>query len=157
MQIGQGLARGGGLLFAVDDLVACLDDGPDAVDVEPCFAHQQTNGRACRGGFRAQLGGGPGELTAGCFLRPELVVDLAGDDGVGCCAHGQGDVFQDKLQQLQSDQSAWEEKKTEYFKKIDERVERMHKRTLEGLDDEMISTDNKAAYIRQRLTSLLNI
>jgi uncharacterized protein YecT (DUF1311 family) len=64
---------------------------------------------------------------------------------------------QDKLQQLQSDQSAWEEKKTEYFKKIDERVERMHKRTLEGLDDEMISTDNKAAYIRQRLTSLLNI
>ncbi|RFS23427.1 DUF1311 domain-containing protein [Chitinophaga silvatica] len=61
----------------------------------------------------------------------------------------------DRQQQLQQEQVVWEEKKEEYFKKIDERVEKMHKRTMEGLDDDMISTDNKAAYIKQRLTALL--
>ncbi|GEP92816.1 Uncharacterized conserved protein YecT, DUF1311 family [Chitinophaga terrae (ex Kim and Jung 2007)] len=60
-------------------------------------------------------------------------------------------------QQLEQEQAAWEEKKEEYFKKIDERVEKMHKRTMEGLDDEMISTDNKAAFLKQRLTTLLSI
>lgn len=63
----------------------------------------------------------------------------------------------DRQQKLQADQLVWEEKKEEYFKKIDERVEKMHKRTMEGLDDEMISTDNKAAFIKERLTTLLNI
>lgn len=62
-----------------------------------------------------------------------------------------------RQQQLQAEQSAWEEKKEEYFRKIDERVEKMHKRTMEGLDDDMISTDNKASFIKQRLTTLLNI
>lgn len=62
-----------------------------------------------------------------------------------------------RQQQLQEEQQVWETKKEEYFKKIDERVEKMHKRTMEGLDDEMISTDNKAAFIRERLTTLLSI
>lgn len=62
-----------------------------------------------------------------------------------------------RQQQLQAEQGAWEEKKEEYFKKIDERVEKMHKRTMEGLDDDMISTDNKAAFLKARLRTLLNI
>lgn len=62
-----------------------------------------------------------------------------------------------RQQKLQEEQLVWETKKEEYFKKIDERVEKMHKRTMEGLDDEMISTDNKAAFIKERLTTLLNI
>lgn len=62
-----------------------------------------------------------------------------------------------RQQQLQTEQSAWEEKKDEYFKKIDERVEKMHKRTMEGLDDDMISTDNKAAFLKARLRTLLSI
>lgn len=62
-----------------------------------------------------------------------------------------------RQQQLQTEQGAWEEKKEEYFKKIDERVEKMHKRTMEGLDDDMISTDNKAAFLKARLRTLLNI
>lgn len=63
----------------------------------------------------------------------------------------------DRQQQLQAEQGAWEEKKEEYFKKIDERVEKIHKRTMDGLDDDMISTDNKAAFLKARLTTLLNI
>ncbi|MBO9727041.1 MAG: DUF1311 domain-containing protein [Chitinophaga sp.] len=62
-----------------------------------------------------------------------------------------------RQQQLQAEQGAWEEKKEEYFKKIDERVEKMHKRTMEGLDDDMISTDNKAAFLKARLLTLLAI
>jgi uncharacterized protein YecT (DUF1311 family) len=62
-----------------------------------------------------------------------------------------------RQQQLQLEQVAWEEKKEEYFKKIDERVEKMHKRTMEGLDDDMISTDNKAAFLKARLKTLLTI
>ncbi|MBS0025901.1 lysozyme inhibitor LprI family protein [Chitinophaga sp. 22321] len=60
-------------------------------------------------------------------------------------------------QQLRIEQGAWEEKKDEYFKKIDERVEKMHKRTMDGLDDDMISTDNKAAFLKARVATLLNI
>ncbi|MFY0253015.1 hypothetical protein ACDQ55_03585 [Chitinophaga sp. 30R24] len=63
----------------------------------------------------------------------------------------------DKQRQLQLEQGFWEEKKEEYFKKIDERVEKIHKRTMEGLDDDMISTDNKAAFLKERLTKLLSI
>lgn len=60
-----------------------------------------------------------------------------------------------RQQQLQAEQSAWEEKKYEYFRKIDERVEKLHKQTLAGLDDNTISTDNKAAFVRSRLEDIL--
>lgn len=63
----------------------------------------------------------------------------------------------DGQRRLQAEQGAWEEKKEIYFKKIDARVEKMHKRTMEGLDDDMISTDNKAAFLKDRLTTLLSI
>ncbi|PSL49337.1 uncharacterized protein DUF1311 [Chitinophaga niastensis] len=62
-----------------------------------------------------------------------------------------------RQQKLQAEQGTWEEKKDEYFKKIDGRVEKMHKRTMDGLDDDMISTDNKAAYIKERVTELLEV
>ncbi|CAL1521134.1 hypothetical protein [Chitinophaga sp. MM2321] len=62
-----------------------------------------------------------------------------------------------RLQQLRIEQGTWEEKKYEYFKKIDERVEKMHKRTMQGLDDAMISTDNKATYLKDRVAILLHL
>ncbi|WP_212000967.1 lysozyme inhibitor LprI family protein [Chitinophaga sp. HK235] len=62
-----------------------------------------------------------------------------------------------KLRALQTEQGAWEEKREEYFRKIDERVEKMHKSTMNGLDDDMISTDNKAAYVKDRVTALLDL
>ncbi|MBV8254696.1 MAG: DUF1311 domain-containing protein [Chitinophaga sp.] len=55
---------------------------------------------------------------------------------------------------FQSEQVSWEEKKDAYFKKIDERVEKLHKSTMQGLDDDMISTDNKAAFLKERLSEL---
>ncbi|MCW3462442.1 hypothetical protein [Chitinophaga nivalis] len=58
---------------------------------------------------------------------------------------------------LQTEQGTWEEKKEEFFKKMDERVEKLHKSTLNGLDDDMISTDNKAAYLKVRVTALLDL
>lgn len=58
---------------------------------------------------------------------------------------------------LQTEQTVWEEKREEYFRKIDERVEKMHKSTMNGLDDDMISTDNKAAYVKERVTALMDI
>ncbi|NSL89408.1 hypothetical protein [Chitinophaga solisilvae] len=58
---------------------------------------------------------------------------------------------------LEADQITWEEKKDVYFKKIDERVEKLHKSTMNGLDDDMISTDNKAAYLKDRVNALLDI
>ncbi|MGN7822249.1 hypothetical protein ACTJJB_19100 [Chitinophaga sp. 22536] len=62
-----------------------------------------------------------------------------------------------RLHTLQTEQGAWEEKKDAYFRKIDERVEKMHKSTMDGLDDDMISTDNKAAYVKDRVTALLDL
>ncbi|WP_343744607.1 lysozyme inhibitor LprI family protein [Chitinophaga sp.] len=62
-----------------------------------------------------------------------------------------------RLHTLQIEQGAWEEKKDAYFRKIDERVEKMHKSTMDGLDDDMISTDNKAAYVKDRVTALLDL
>ncbi|WP_143308770.1 lysozyme inhibitor LprI family protein [Chitinophaga vietnamensis] len=59
-----------------------------------------------------------------------------------------------QLSKLQQDQTSWEERKDAFFRKIDERVEKMHKRTMDGLDDDMISTDNKAAFIKDRVISL---
>ena len=55
---------------------------------------------------------------------------------------------------LQQDQSLWEAKKEVYFKKMDERVEKLHKSTMQGLDDDMISTDNKAAFLKLRVIEL---
>jgi uncharacterized protein YecT (DUF1311 family) len=60
----------------------------------------------------------------------------------------------DMLSRLQAEQLVWEEKKEAYFRKIDERVEKLHKSTMQGLDDEMISTDNKAAFLKNRITEL---
>ena len=60
------------------------------------------------------------------------------------------------VRHLRLDQQAWLEKKDGFFKKMDERVEKLSKKTMDGLDDEMISTDNKAAYIKERLLELLS-
>ncbi|MBC9931633.1 hypothetical protein [Chitinophaga qingshengii] len=62
-----------------------------------------------------------------------------------------------RLLTLRVEQGTWEEKKEAYFRKIDERVEKMHKSTMNGLDDDMISTDNKAAYVKDRVTALLDM
>lgn len=61
-----------------------------------------------------------------------------------------------RRQSLAVSQHQWLEKKEEYFRKIDERVEKHHKKTMEGLDDNMISTDNKATYLKDRLMALLD-
>lgn len=55
---------------------------------------------------------------------------------------------------LEQEQQAWEEKKTAYFDLLDTRVGKVEKKTLNGLDDRMISTDNKAAYLRNRVLQL---
>jgi uncharacterized protein YecT (DUF1311 family) len=60
------------------------------------------------------------------------------------------------VRHLRLDQQAWLEKKELFFKKMDERVVKLSKKTMDGLDDEMISTDNKAAYIKERLLELLS-
>lgn len=56
---------------------------------------------------------------------------------------------------LQISQEQWTEKKEAYFKEIDIRVEKKRPMTLAGLDDDMIVTDNKAAYIKNRVMELL--
>ncbi|HEY0273532.1 MAG TPA: lysozyme inhibitor LprI family protein [Chitinophaga sp.] len=55
---------------------------------------------------------------------------------------------------LRADQQHWEEKRTAYFELLDARVGKMGKKTPDGLDDRMISTDNKAAYLRNRVLQL---
>lgn len=56
---------------------------------------------------------------------------------------------------LQVSQEQWVEKKEAYFKNIDLRVEKKRPMTLAGLDDDMIVTDNKAAYLKTRVIELL--
>jgi uncharacterized protein YecT (DUF1311 family) len=56
---------------------------------------------------------------------------------------------------LQISQTQWEEKKQTYFKDIDIRVEKKRPQTLDGLDDDMIVTDNKAAFLKTRVMELL--
>ncbi|WP_291908505.1 lysozyme inhibitor LprI family protein [Chitinophaga sp. CB10] len=68
--------------------------------------------------------------------------------------HLYGHLSAASVNKLQQDQIAWEERKDAYFKKIDERVEKLHKSTMQGLDDDMISTDNKAAFLKNRLVEL---
>ena len=58
---------------------------------------------------------------------------------------------------LEVDQKAWEDKRVAYFELLDSRVGKMEKKTLNGLDDRMISTDNKAAYLRNRVLQLSRI
>jgi uncharacterized protein YecT (DUF1311 family) len=60
-----------------------------------------------------------------------------------------------RKQTLQISQQQWEEKKETYFKDIDLRVEKKRPLTLSGLDDDMIVTDNKAAFLRTRVVELL--
>ncbi|SCB94998.1 Protein of unknown function [Chitinophaga costaii] len=55
---------------------------------------------------------------------------------------------------LRVEQQNWEEKKAAYFDLLDARVGKMEKKTPDGLDDRMISTDNKAAYLRNRVVQL---
>lgn len=56
---------------------------------------------------------------------------------------------------LQISQTQWEEKRENYFKDIDLRVEKKRPKTLAGLDDDMIVTDNKATFLRKRVIELL--
>lgn len=60
-------------------------------------------------------------------------------------------------QSLQLEQTDWEERKTAYFELLDARVDKQHKTTLSGLDDRVISTDNKAAYLRNRVLQLARL
>jgi uncharacterized protein YecT (DUF1311 family) len=60
-----------------------------------------------------------------------------------------------RRQTLQISQSQWEEKRQHYFREIDVRVEKKRPQTLAGLDDDMIVTDNKAAFLKTRVVELL--
>ncbi|ACU58204.1 lysozyme inhibitor LprI family protein [Chitinophaga pinensis] len=60
-----------------------------------------------------------------------------------------------RRQTLQISQQQWEEKRETYFKDIDVRVEKKRPLTLSGLDDDMIVTDNKAAFLKTRIVELL--
>lgn len=56
---------------------------------------------------------------------------------------------------LKVEQGLWVEKKESYFKLLDARVEKFRGKTLAGLDDQAITTDQKAAYIKERVTALI--
>ncbi|WPQ64199.1 lysozyme inhibitor LprI family protein [Chitinophaga sancti] len=56
---------------------------------------------------------------------------------------------------LEIAQAQWTEKKEAYFKDIEVRAEKKRPLTLAGLDDDMILTDNKAAYLKHRVIELL--
>jgi uncharacterized protein YecT (DUF1311 family) len=56
---------------------------------------------------------------------------------------------------LKVEQGLWLEKKESYFKLLDARVEKFRGKTLAGLDDQAITTDQKAAYIKERVTALI--
>lgn len=56
---------------------------------------------------------------------------------------------------LELSQAQWAEKKEAYFKDIEIRAEKKRPLTLAGLDDDMILTDNKAAYLKHRVIELL--
>ncbi|MBW8686070.1 lysozyme inhibitor LprI family protein [Chitinophaga rhizophila] len=57
---------------------------------------------------------------------------------------------------LELSQQQWKEKRENYFKEIDVRVEKKRPMTLAGLDDDMIVTDNKAAFLRRRVMELIS-
>ena len=58
---------------------------------------------------------------------------------------------------LEQEQQGWEEKRSAYFELLDARVDKMGKKTPDGLDDRLISTDNKAAYLRNRVLQLARL
>jgi len=60
-----------------------------------------------------------------------------------------------RRQTLQISQTQWEEKRQAYFEDIDLRVEKKRPKTLAGLDDDMIVTDNKASFLKRRIVELL--
>lgn len=60
-----------------------------------------------------------------------------------------------RRESLQISQAQWEEKRQTYFKDIDIRAEKKRPKTLAGLDDDMIVTDNKAAFLKTRVIELL--
>jgi uncharacterized protein YecT (DUF1311 family) len=60
-----------------------------------------------------------------------------------------------RRESLQVSQQLWIEKKEAYFKNIDIRAEKKRPLTLPGLNDDMIVTDNKAEYLRNRVIELL--
>jgi uncharacterized protein YecT (DUF1311 family) len=62
-----------------------------------------------------------------------------------------------RRQSLLLEQQDWEDRKSAYFDLLDARVDKQHKSTLSGLDDRVISTDNKAAYLRNRVLQLARL
>jgi uncharacterized protein YecT (DUF1311 family) len=56
---------------------------------------------------------------------------------------------------LAASQEQWTEKKEAYFREIEQRADKKRPLTLAGLDDDMIVTDNKAAYLKHRVIELL--
>ncbi|MVT07097.1 lysozyme inhibitor LprI family protein [Chitinophaga tropicalis] len=66
-----------------------------------------------------------------------------------------GKLDNNRRELLQVSQAQWVQKKDAYFRDIDLRVEKKRPLTLSGLDDDMIVTDNKAAYLRTRVIELL--
>ncbi len=56
---------------------------------------------------------------------------------------------------LKVEQVLWQERRASYFKLLDTRVEKVRAKTLAGLDDQAIATDQKAAYIKERVTALI--
>ncbi|SEW10923.1 Protein of unknown function [Chitinophaga sp. YR573] len=60
-----------------------------------------------------------------------------------------------RRESLQVSQQLWIEKKEAYFKNIEIRAEKKRPLTLPGLNDDMIVTDNKAEYLKNRVIELL--
>jgi uncharacterized protein YecT (DUF1311 family) len=60
-----------------------------------------------------------------------------------------------RRESLQVSQQLWVEKKEAYFKNIEVRAEKKRPLTLPGLNDDMIVTDNKAEYLKNRVIELL--
>jgi uncharacterized protein YecT (DUF1311 family) len=60
-----------------------------------------------------------------------------------------------RRESLQVSQQLWIEKKDAYFKNIEIRAEKKKPLTLPGLNDDMIVTDNKAEYLKNRVIELL--
>lgn len=56
---------------------------------------------------------------------------------------------------LQIAQAQWTEKRDAYFRDIETRADKKRPLTLNGLDDDMILADNKAAYLKNRVIELI--
>ena len=60
-----------------------------------------------------------------------------------------------RRESLQVSQQRWVEKKEAYFRNIEERADKKRPLTLPGLNDDMIVTDNKAEFLKNRVVELL--